>query len=172
MPDDEPQQKCREGRNPKSRKLIGVQHDSAQGLVDMRGVGPRPGMGTPVVSPLLPGRFQPRTLMNSVTTSHCARLGSRTSSPIVPDHPRVHGRFGEPAQQHPVQQQTQRRRENEDADQQRRHDGQADAGVELVVEVGRGERDRSVGKVEDSRGGVREHQPGGHHRIDGAGDQP
>ena len=50
--------------------------------------------------------------------------------------------------------------------------GHAEPGVQLVVEVRGGERDRAVREVEDARRLVRQHEPRRHDRVDRAGDQP
>ena len=54
----------------------------------------------------------------------------------------------------------------------RRHDRPAQAGVELVVQERRGERDGAVGEVEDAGRRVRQRQPGGDQRVDRPGDRP
>ena len=79
--------------------------------------------------------------------------GQRDQQTDRADDPGVHRGLGEPPEQDPVEEQAEQRGEQEHRDDERRDDGHAEPGVQLVVEVRGGERDRPVREVEDARRG-------------------
>ncbi len=79
-------------------------------------------------------------------------------------------RGGQVLEDQPVEQQAEQRREDQEGDEGRRQDRQPEPHVQLVVDVGDGERQRPVGEVEHARGDVGQHQARGEDRVDPARD--
>ncbi len=167
--DHDPEHDGRDRGHREHRDLVRVEHDALHQPVLGRRRRADPGDGETAGEVFVPLQAESERVVPDRHHQPLDEVGERDEETDRPDDAGVHGRLGEAPQQDAVEEQAEQGREQEHRDDQRRDDGHVEPGVELVVEVGGGERDRAVREVEDARRDVGEHEPRREDRVDRAG---
>jgi hypothetical protein len=154
-PNDIPEGDAGEQGGREHGKLVAVEHDAVKHPVHVRGSRSEPrDPGSPRSRAAVDEAAESENLDPDGDDEPLHEVWERDDQPDRSDDARVHRRVRQAAQHEPVEQESEKRGEQEYGDDQRRNDREPIARVELVVEVRDRERDRSVREVEDSRGGV------------------